>query len=465
MKKTEKLSGDAVVDRVRNFRWDLNGYEEDIHENSAYFASLEDLKDEIDLFNNSNEANNVSQSDLILKVFSKIYIHNLFNAPYIHSPLFKVSSLSDKIYEACFFMTLLTFLHTSKHIKGKSIRKFVFQYHPLNFRNKESEYYGTDALDQAEDYLRKYRNVLLSRQEIQITNIQWSAISKDSEHEWTLFFPLRDYKRSGDKSLPSAIRDTDKRFGNLYSDIIHVCNTEKDSGYEKRLMTAYSKFMSKLHKIKYENYVELAKTFLLHTDKNIEYYGMDIYKCEDGMKPYIITREVKRLSMCQSIDEENDILFQHVILKDISFPKIYEFLIDLLSNDIYYKYNKKVYFEDIFTFRCAFLFFIEYVVTSGCLIFDKLVEGALRDDGEETAKWKGWEDLFRETINEMAERVFYNPRELDFTVTAKPQENFIKFISAPVNYYVNSEFILAAGNKPTIDSVRVPLWYSEKGKH
>lgn len=394
----------TIVERAQNFRWNFEELERNTLKESSDFVefatTFETLKDEAVAFSSSNTAKNMSRSELLLKIFSKMYS---CVKPSIFVQICQ-PSLGRRVYEACLFTTLCTFLHSSKRIRGKSLKDFVLHNHPLGFDDKESPNYRTTLWDDESDKLRQFRHRLFSTREVYIKDTQWTAITKDSEHEWTFFYDIDN------ESDP--VKDTFKRIKNLYTDIYKAFGTAIDSGYEARLISAYKKFMSKLSKIKYENYLELQKSILSHICKDEEFRGINIYGLEKELRPYITIQEVKRLSICQSPDEEQHILTQFTILKDICFPKVYESLAQLPLDPM---------------MECAgaFSVFLPYVNFLGCLIIDELIEMNVFGDD--------WGSSFLKTINGMAENVFYNPSELDFTTTPKSQKSFIDFISAPIN--------------------------------
>lgn len=86
-------------------------------------------------------------------------------------------------------------------------------------------------------------------------------MSKDSEYEWTFFYEL--------DNAEEATKDTFKRIKNLYKDITIALDTEMDDNYSDRVNKAYDKFLSKLKKIDYKNYLALQEKIVLVRTKNI----------------------------------------------------------------------------------------------------------------------------------------------------------------------------------------------------
>ena len=79
--------------------------------------------------------------------------------------------------------------------------------------------------------------------------------------------------------------------------------------------------------------------------------------------------------------------------------------------------------------RCTvsnFLRFRQLLVTSSRLIIDELVE--------KNYFGENWSNLFLEIINELAEKVFYNISDIDFTLSHTPstQKYFEEIILQPV---------------------------------
>lgn len=163
----------------------------------------------------------------------------------------------------------------------------------------------------------------------------------------------------------------------------------------ENLEKSYKKIDSSLHKLKYSDYLVLQRLLLSYIGKNEKYYGINIYRLEKRLKPYIIVNEVKGLLKCRDDQGKNDFLYKSVIMSDICFPKLYQELSNFPVSDV------------SFYTRC-FLSLQNYVVHSIILVIDELVEkGGLKED---------WELFLINTINEMTEKVFYNPNQIDYTV-------------------------------------------------
>lgn len=393
---------EEMVARATNFRWDIAAFKKQISGNESYLFNFSILKDVILEFSSMPLTSELDREETLQKIAYKLYF--TYKASTSNLILFgNDSQCSDNVYKAYFFSVLCSFLNTSKHIKGKTLSDFVKKNHPMKFSDPDSPNYYDDSLLRDEICaLRKSRNRLLAHGEVYIKNTQWSAILKDAEHEWAFHFEL--------KYAEEMVQDVFKRIGNLYNDIDKVLSSPKDDRYTERLKAAYKKFVSKLQKIKYENYIELIKVILSHINKNKEYYGLNLYRLERRLQPYEIINEVNDLLAC-SPGLEDYILWMTVILGNTSFPKLYQDFSSLPCDKV------ELYAEE-------FRGFLQDIVISSCLIFDELVEkGTFGDD---------WENLFRTVMNELAEDVLYDPSQLDFSIKEGSQEKFEKLLAAPV---------------------------------
>ena len=401
-----------LVKRVENFRWNLTA-EGVANGDEKFYMSLYDLKNEC--ITDLNGVKKLAKSEILAAVFRDIY--NLVVKQSLSFGIFDEDSpIHDDVYEACLFTTLGIFLHESKRIEGKSLGEFVFQYSPMGYYREYSSYQDSkdDRLTSEATTLRQTRHRILSSRAGRDINPQWSAMRKDSEHEWSLYFPLQ-------YADENAIKNADifKRVGNLYKDVKTALESPKDDGYTARLEAAYKKFSSKLNKIQYTSYLELLQDILRHIENDKAYYGINLYRFEKELRAFAITNDVKDMLACRTSDEENCILRKSIILNDIWFPSLYR------------DFGLLCFYEEME--RCARVFpdFLNTVLYSACLIIDELVEkGHL---GEQ------WEALFIKMTNEMAERVFYNPSDIDFNNYPGAQEKFMKILDAPVRNLVFQE--------------------------
>lgn len=388
-----------IAERIKNFRWNSNNFEQKEAESERFFFDLDILKDIVIQFSNLELINRMDRPEALHKIFSQIY--RTIRLPGIDRRLFDdYPPLSNSVFEACFFSTLCAYLNSSKRIKGMSLRNFALHYAPGKLDDIESSNFHTNLLDSSSDDLRKARNRMLKNGPTYIKNIRWGAIPKDAIHEWTFFYEL--------ESASKDVQVTYKRMGNLFLDVYKALDADKGSDY---LNQAYGKFLSKLRKIKYEKYLDLQREILSHINKDKEYYGLNIYRLERRQMPYAIIGEVKKLSAYKSEDAAATFLMKSAILKDISYPKIREALFAMSI-------------DDAARYGFEFCSFLQGITVSSCLILDELVEqGILGDD---------WEKLFISEINKRYKDVLYDSDELDFSITEDPQEQFELLLNAPV---------------------------------
>lgn len=360
----------------------------------------------------------LADKQILKMVFTRTYdlvFSEFFDSEPIHD---------DAVFEACFFTSLCMFLHHSKRVSGKSIRKFIYDNSPNDYNILGSESHfdfnerGLPGKEMDEELrFRKDKGKILTdklmvgkgeyidNRKVYIKRPQGEAIPADTEHEWNLFWLL--------EVLDDDLRDTYKRIGNLYKDVLKDPGSPDDKGYGDRLEYSYKRFMNKLKQIKYDKFLKLQEVILSHICEDERYRGMNIYRFEKQLRLRNITYEVNRLLDCRDEAEENNILTKSVLLNGIHFPKVYQ---DFSNLD-----------DPAQIALCAetFISFMNLVVSSCRLLLDEFVgKNYFRDD---------WETLFLNTINEMTDRVFYNPDEIDFTVKPGSQKMFEKVISAPVN--------------------------------
>lgn len=428
-KMAAKSSDYEIVTRAQYFRWNTKELAKQVAEHEMCFFDLDILRNVIVKFSRTPLANSLDKHELFNRIFSKIYgmikkseldfslfcnnlsVRNRRPVSSESGSAYRGSSLCDEVYAVCLFSTLCTFLHDSKRIKGMTLREFVQDNHPSNFKNIDSQNYAMPSFLFAEELrLRKHRHKLLKTGKVYHKNTQWASMTKDAEHEWTFYYAL--------DNAEETVRDTFKRIGNLYHDIDKAINSKQDDEFLGRLDEAYKRFSSKLTKIEYGSYLNLQQTIIDHILKDKEYFGLNLYRLERKLQPFIITEEVKILLACQTFEEELDFIKKSVVLKDITFPKLRKMFFSL----------PRCYMES-----CAAEFpgYLKDIACSSCLILDELVENGVF--GED------WENLFRSIVNEMATSVLYNPKEIDFTVTEESQKKFLKVLSVPALYILSEE--------------------------
>lgn len=411
-----------LVERAKNFHGDYELFQKQVIGNEVFFTELHMLHESIIVDLDKTYGKN---SEQILKTLFESIYDFVAKGNEAFAIFGENTRIHDNVFEACFFTTLCMFIHGSKRIKGVSLRRFLYEHSPYQYNIKglydvkRSKFYfdyeypekdslGFKFIGKEEAALRQMRYRLLSTRATYDKQPEWSALRMDSEYEWAFLYVLNN--------LDKGLLDIYKRIGNLYNDIntaLHVFKTSpKDKEHYYRLEDAFKKFSSKLKKINYARLLELQKKILLYICENKSHYGMNIYRFERQLRLHNITSEVKRLLESKEEAEENNIIKRSVILNDLHFPKLYQDFAALT--------------DPRYTAFCSNMFylFIDVVVGSSRLIIDELVENNFF--GED------WEKIFLDIINEMTERVFYDPKKIDYTVAPGSQEKFTKVISNPV---------------------------------
>lgn len=397
-----------IAKRTNNFYINYDSSDENLQQNKTEFVELNKVLDHITtyLLKYSEEEN----SQKLKYAFSDIYDFVIDNNPSFSNLnsllIYKNTALDSKIFDAFFFTALCEFINSNKKIKGKPLNRFLKD----NSENPE--------ISIEEENLRQTRYRTLNSKEVYVERVRGEAISKDSEHEWSLYLEL-------EKPENADLYDTYKRFKNLYKDILNKISLYNENHDSEEIKKAYMKFFSKLKKIKYANFLDFNKFALAHICKDKTYYGINIYRLEKEMNLFKITYEVNRLSACKNDEERKSILFNAVILNKIYYPKIYENFISLLSeqdseNQLLSNVNL------IQEFNNALVDVVFYFL----LVVDYLIDYEFLDEK--------WEYSFLNTINEMAEKVFYNPDEINYDILPDSQENFVQFLDSFIRVYLNN---------------------------
>lgn len=406
---TKMHEQNELIKRTKNFR----GIPESLaFQNELFSEELLGLTlmTEVDIYQIRGD------TEYILKlIFTRIFnLTTAFNSNY--NIFSKNSPIYEDIFNSCFFTALCMFLHNSKRTKGMSLRKFLYLNSPNNYSTPgtpnyfDYKYTARKSLKNnlilSDDIrLRKFRERLFKHTPVHYDDTEGSAIQNDSEHEWLLFFNLV----SDDKLTNTIEAKTLKLIKNLYNDIYPVITSfDMDENAPK----AYSKFSSKLNKLKYTDFLQLNKFILEHIQTNEKYYGINLYRFEKNLNFYNITTEVQLLLNCPNTDEEKLILKKSMIMSGVIFPKLYKYFgnQEALENTYYYTNNFHLLLDDL--------------TISSYLVLDYFIEnGNLGSD---------WEILFLKTINEMTENVFYTPDKIDYSITSDSQEKFKKILDERV---------------------------------
>lgn len=407
----EHLPQRKLVKRAKNFHWNSKVIIEKLIENSEYLCKLYDLRNDII---SMLPIKKVSTAEILGSMFSNLYGFAIKQDP-AFGVFHRESPFYDDVFETCLYTALCMFLHNTKRVKSKSLRRFVYDNSPENFNEKGSDNYylfedaPDDRLLNDDTALRQHRYRLFSLRPVYENRQEWSGMAADSEYEWGLWYDL--------KIESDVVRDTYKRIGNLYKEINKAIQSHRDESYSRRLKTAYQKFRSKLSKIKYENYLELQKTIFSYLNENTKYYGLNVYRLEKEMRPSIITYEVNSLMKCKTDDEKKAVILNSILLHNIWFPRLY---IDFVS------------FPSVTEF-CAKWFppFLDHIIISGCLILDELIDN--KNFGE------NWENEFLDIVNEISSRIFPSPNSINWTATAESQNKFETIMDAYIRVFLSAK--------------------------
>ena len=391
----------SMLERVKNFYWNTESIEQRYNEEKDAFSELEKLGKRVINFFKHNE--HLSPSECLELALRKVY--DMIKKPELFCG---ESPIAEHAYEAYVFIACISFVHTSKRTNGMSITEFVKKNSSLDFENPDSPSFRQPSLIVAEtDRMRKARQRRLKQARVYPKNTQWNAMPKDSEYEWTRYYDI--------ENANDIVRDTDKRIGNLYKDIRKAIDVEQDAENQCGIENAYKKFLSKLGKVIYEGFLEDFKYELTRicadTEEAKRYFGINLYRLERRLQPYKIIDEVKRLTECNSPEEEIILLLKTVFLDEICFPKIYKSLLDYPIDVIQ-------------NYAIEFLATLEEETVISNLVLDKLIdEGFLGED---------WYTLFLDKINAMAVEVFYDPSKVEFFKADDAQEKFRRILHAGV---------------------------------
>lgn len=394
---------EKILERAARFRWDLDELKKVMATNDDDFFKLDILIDHIINYSRSDCITKADMPERLDKVLRRIY-RQIVPQEGLLLQQGRHAGFVEDLYDTFCFVTLCSYLHASKRIKGQSIRDFVHDRSPLNFKDSDSFNHRAIALENSEiARFRKARNRHLSKNEVYIKDTKWEAISKDAAYEWEGVFAI--------ESAEENVKEVCKRIKNLYSGLDEVFDLAEDDRYPERFKKIYDKFVNRLTKISYADYQKLMEFYLTRIAANKEYCGINLYRLERRFKPYIISREIRELCACQTSEERAALLLKDVILRNIGFPRLYEDF-------------EKLSPEQMEACAAEFPNWLSEIVFSGCLILDCLVEnGTFGPD---------WEKLFIMTTNHMAEKIYYQPETLDKTAPEAAEGNFFDLLSSPV---------------------------------
>lgn len=186
--------------RSRNFFYTRNEDPEALSASELnYYSIFQKQLDEIRALKKEMKSEHAKIDTLLKTVFGNVYsLLTYSNGIPQFDPNATNSSLASDSYQACYFMSLCMFLFETRRLKGKSLRRFIYDNSPqkyhikgttnyFDFKNIKREASGQMNLSD-ETKLRQYQNRLFSLRPVHHPNSEWSAMRKASEHEWTLYY-------------------------------------------------------------------------------------------------------------------------------------------------------------------------------------------------------------------------------------------------------------------------------------
>jgi hypothetical protein len=336
-----------------------------------------------------------------------------------------INSYLDSLFyqhmlDACLFTTLCSFINTTKRKDGLSIQNALEEYYKP--KRDTGVTFKPVIGDREKVNIRKMKQRLFSKKGSYNKRSEWSAIPLDSAYELASTYELRfnnllkkefDNRELTDEKLAKVF----KRIGNLNNEIEKALAQPYDNYSQEAINEAFKRFSSKIKKIRYADYLALNKHILSGICKCKEYYGINLYRFEKSLRLYGTINEVNLLLHCSDKEKENIILQTIFYLRDIVFPNLYQCFCYIENPANFIKCLK------------AFYAIRDIVVRTSCLILDKLVEDNHFGDGDK------WYYFFLEMTNNMAERVFYDPAKIDYSIAPEAQTKFEQVLSAPIQFF------------------------------
>lgn len=412
----------GVKKKSEKFHGDYASFMKHVENNEVYFSQIQRIYEYIYTILIDMRHDNVSDDGMLIKIFEGIY-YSIIGINDDYDIFDSTTSFYENVFNACMFTSLGMFLHDTKRIRGYTLREFVYRHSPKGYNKEGTELYfdynypkkdslGYRDIDTEEDRLRQFRRRILKDRAFYDKNPEWSGIRKYSEYEWVYFYILDDLEKSN-----PALAKTFYNIKNLYNIIYREINSPIDENYPRRLEKAQRSFISKLKKIKYENYLELQKIILERICKDKIAYGLNIYSLEKLFMPFKITNEVKLMLECENDTEKYRVIIKSIIMNGLWFPKLYKNFYNLDD-------HTRIQYH---THKC--LSFLGIIVHLSRLILEKLIADDIFG--------KEWEALFIKVINNLTESVFYDPAKIDYSVKPKSQEMYEFILTAPVKMRIS----------------------------
>lgn len=405
-----------LLERGKNFHGDTSTFQELADPKTDFCENLHELNESMKV-----DLKNLNRNELLKSVFERIYDFIIMYEKLDFFTRLDNDSYCINVFNECLFFSLCSYINTSSRIKRMSIDQFLNKNSPIEYSKKNNHDKINYRMTEASAF-RKHRHRIVSKRfgynnkNPNINKLQWSAIPKNAEHETSFIYNLKEYALIK-PTIPNdaKLADVYKRIGNLYNDIYEAYELPIDENYQKNWVEAVNKFLSKLSKIEYTDFIELNKYYLSEINKNKQYYGLNLYRLEQHSRLYWFVMNVNNLMDYKTNTELEKILITSGIQKDILFPK----LLKKLSGVDNYNYMESYVQE--------FKLLKNLVLVTSNLIIDEMVENVMLGSD--------WENFLVEKINEMTEQVLYNSDAVISMANHKSTEaqtNFELLLSFPI---------------------------------
>lgn len=417
---TDKIWFDDLIQRQDNFFAkkidfpDELDYDLDLFFNkvNSLYENLKqdyDTEYEDDFFSDSNKKKN-EMVTLIIEGILNITVDGLN----------RDSEFYINLLDSFIFTSLCDFINKTKRVGRLTNEEALSKYYTGT--RWDGTKFKADFDETEMNNIRKKTQRLRKDKGTYNKNTASGAISLDLAYEFSYLYEIMNYDllerqwSSNRKFVDKKLAETYKRIGNVNNDIRNaLINNPKDlSNYE--LNKIEKTFLSKIKKIKFEDFCEFNKYCLSKICENKEYYGINLYRFEKNFKYYGIINEMNKLSRCKGTAMQTIAIKKFSSLSEIYFSKVYE--------DFYCIENFEAFSIAINMFKS----FRDQVSIISRLILDKFVEDGYFGDGDE------WYDFFRETTNDMAEKVLYDPEKFDYQINPESQELFEQILYSQIDF-------------------------------
>lgn len=417
---TDKIWFDDLIQRQDNFFAKKIDFPDELdYEQDLFFNKInslyENLKQDYDTeYEDKNFLDsNKKKNEMVIGIIEGILNMTVIN-------LNRDSELYINVLDSFIFTILCSFINQTKRVGRLTNEEALSKYYTAT-RSDRTKFKAD--LDETEiNNIRKKTQRLRKDKGTYNKNTASGAISLDSAYEFSSLYESMNYDSlnrqwsNSRKLVDKKLAETHKRIGNLNNELQEALSKNPESLSNDELNKIKKTFLSKIKKIKFEDVLELNKYCLSKICENKEYYGINLYRFEKNFKYYGIINEMNKLSCCKGTEMETIAIVKFLSLSEICFPKVY---------DGFY------YIENFQEFRNAINRFMSYrdqVCFISRLVLDKFVEDGYFGDGDE------WYHFFRETTNNMVEKVLYDPEKFDYQINPDSQELFEQILYSQTLY-------------------------------